>query len=186
MMKTWGWVGQYMVSILLALLLGAILGNLSLFQETALGDTKLSASRVVQFMGYGGALLLLWLLGQRAAMQLPEDGRGLSFLRHVITPLTTLIVVSAGYKVLLLLAGPFLDKTGKMIYNWVFVIGIVSAALWLTLAWFLKSAPLMESLKVLGQGGQSADPQSSFPCSMCRRPVANGMRFCGHCGTSVG
>src|SRR6266852_1001050 len=131
MMRTWGWVGQYVVAILLALLLGAILGNLSLFQETALGDTKLNASRVVQFMGYGGALVLLWLLGQRAAMQLPEDGRGLSFLRHVIAPLT-------------------------------------------------------ESLKALGRGGQSADPQSSFSCPTCRRPVADGMKFCGHCGTSVG
>jgi len=109
-MRTWDWIAQYMVAILLALLLGAILGNLSLFQETALGDTKLNAARVVQFMGYGGALLLLWLLGQRAAMQLPEDKKGLSFLRHVIAPLTTLIVISAGYKVLLLLAGPFLDK----------------------------------------------------------------------------
>lgn len=186
MVRTWGWVGQYGVAIILALLLGAILGNLSLFEQTAVGDTKLTASRLVQFMGYGGALLLLWLLGRRVTMQLPEDGRGLSFLRHVITPLTTLIVVSAGYKVLLLLGGPFFDKTGKMIYNWVFVIGIVSAALWLTLAWFLKSAPLMESLKTLGQAGQSADPQSSFPCPKCRGPVASGMKFCGYCGTPVG
>ena len=185
-MKTWGWVGQYGVAILLALALGAILGNLSLFKETAVGDTKLSASRVVQFMGYGGALLLLWLLGRRAAMQLPEDGKGVSFLRHVITPLTTLIVVSAGYNVLLLLGGPFLDKTGKVIYNWVFVIGIVSTSLWLTLAWFLKSAPLMESLKVLERAGQPADPQSSFPCRKCQRPVASGMKFCSHCGASVG
>ena len=186
MVRTWGWVGQYVIAILLALLLGAILGHLRLFEETVLGDTKLSASRVVQFMGYGGALLLLWLLGRRAAMQLPEDGRGLSFLRHIMTPLTTLIVVSSGYKVLLLLGSPFLDKTGKTIYNWVFVIGIVSAALWLTLTWFMKSAPLIETLEAPGRVGQSDDPQSSFPCQNCRRLIANGMKFCGYCGTSVG
>jgi len=183
--KTWGWVAQYGVAILLALLLGAILGSIPLFKETALGDTKLNASRLVQFLGYGGALLLLWLLGRRAAFQLPEDGKGLSFMRHILTPLATLTVVSAGYQVLLLLGGPFLDKTGKTIYNWIFVIGIIGAALWLILAWFLRSAPLMESLETLGREEQSADPQSSVPCPKCRRPVATGMKYCGYCGTLV-
>jgi len=172
--------------MLLALLLGAILGSLPLFKEAVLGNTKLTASHVVQFMGYGGALLVFWLLGRRAAMELPEDGNGLSFLRHVITPLTTLIVLSAGYQVLLLLAGPFLEKTGKTIYNWIFVIGIVAAALCLTLAWFRHSAPVMESLQALGRVGQSGKPQSSLPCPKCHSPVPRGMKFCGHCGTSMG
>ncbi len=183
--KTWSWVVQYGIAMLLALLLGTILGSIPLFKETTLGDTKLNASRMVQFLGYGSALLWLWLLGRRAAVQLAEYGKGLSFLCHVITPLATLIVISAGYKVLLLLGGPFLDKTGKMVYDWGFVIGMISAALWLTLAWFLKSAPMMESLEVLRRERKSADSQSLLPCPQCGRPIDRGMRFCGHCGTPV-
>src|SRR5206468_5739137 len=125
-----------------ALLLGTILGSIPLFKETSLGNTKLTASGIVQFMGYGSGLLLLWLLGQRAATELPKEGKGLSFLRQVIIPLVTFIVVSAGYKVLWLLVGPFLGPTGKTIYNWIFVVGIVGAASWLAVVWFHHS-PLL-------------------------------------------
>ena len=59
MAKMWGWLIQYGSGIVLALLLGAIMGSIPLFKETSLGDTKLTASRIVQFMWYGSALLLL-------------------------------------------------------------------------------------------------------------------------------
>jgi hypothetical protein len=185
-LKSWRWVAQYGVAILLALLLGAILGNLALFKHTALGGTKINASRLVQFLGFGGSLFLLWLLGRRAALQLPESGNALSFLHHVLTPLATLIVVSAGYQVFLLLGDPFLGRTGKTIYNWIFIIGIMSAALWLILVWFLRSAPLMESIETLGRAEKTVDPHSSISCPKCSRPIASGMRFCGQCGASVG
>jgi len=41
--------------------------------------------------------------------------------------------------------GAFLGKTGKGMYDWLFVIGIVSAAIWLILSWFLKAAPMLQS-----------------------------------------
>ncbi|MER3421917.1 MAG: hypothetical protein C4293_00470 [Nitrospiraceae bacterium] len=71
-MKTSGWLVNYGIAIFLVLLLGATLGNIALFKETVLGDTKLRAFHLGQFMGYGGALLLLWLLGRRATLQIPD------------------------------------------------------------------------------------------------------------------
>lgn len=185
MAKMWGWLVQYGSGIALALLLGAILGGIPLFKETALGDTKLTASRIVQFMGYGSALLLLWLLGRRVAMELPEEGKGLSFLRQVITPLVTLIVLSVGYKVLWLLGGPFLGPTGKTIYNWTFVVGIVGAALWLAVAWFRHSPLLFESLQELERVGKRVAPGHSLACPECGVPVAAGMEYCGKCGKRI-
>ncbi len=151
-MKTKGWIVQYGVAIILALLLGVILGHLPLFTGTTLGVAKLKASDVAQFLGYGGALLMFWLFGRHATLHFPEEWKRFSPFREMILPATTLIVVTAGYGVLLLVCGPFLGKTGKTIYNWLFVAGIVAAAVWLVATWFLKSAPLLGSLEIQKKG----------------------------------
>lgn len=180
-MRTWGWLLQYGISMLLALLLGAILGSVPLFKEAALGGTKLTASHLVQFLGYGSALLLLWLAGQRAVTQIPE-GKSYSVLRYLVLPLAALLVMAAGYKVVLLLLGPFLGKAGKTIYNWFFAIGIGGAALWLIVAWFQNSAAFIEGL---GQPGRSSG-SSSMRCPDCGAEVAPGMKFCSQCGQTLG
>jgi len=105
-MRAWGWAVQYGTALFLALVLGALLGSIPLFKETIPGTGRLTASDIVQFLGYGTALLMLWMGARRAATQIPEDGRGLSFLGRIVVPLTTLIVVSVGYKVLLVLVRP--------------------------------------------------------------------------------
>lgn len=184
-MRSWGWVGQYAIAILLALLLGAALGSMPLFKETVLVTKKLKASDVAEFMGYGGALLLFWLLARRAATQVPTDPNGVSFLRYVIPPLATLMVVSASYSVLLVVGGPFLTKTGKTIYNWVFIVGIITAAVWLILAWLRHAAPAMESLETLGEVGRNPQPSTTLSCPHCQAPVVGHTTFCGRCGVRV-
>jgi hypothetical protein len=144
-MKKWGWLVQYGVTIVLALGLGFLLYQVPVFHETMLGSAKLRASQCVRFLSYGGALFVLWRFGQRLATELPSLCPKMGFLRPVIMPLTTLMVVTAGHPVCGQVLDPFLGKTGKGVYNWLFVIGIVSAALWLVLSWFMKSAPLLQA-----------------------------------------
>ncbi len=102
-MIAWAWAGRYLIAMMLAWVLGALLGSIPLFREAGIGSTGLTASSLVRFLGYGSAVLLLWLLGRTAATQIPEERRELSFIRHVIEPLITLIAVIFGHKVLLLL-----------------------------------------------------------------------------------
>ncbi len=154
--RKWSWAGQYGIAILVAVLLGVSLSKLPLFKETILSGSKLTASQLVEFLGFGGALLLFWLLGRRTGLQLQRDGKELSFLRQVITPLTTLIVIPAWYKVLLPVATPFLDKTDRAVYNWVFVAGMVGAGAWLIFAAVLRSSALVEAFEVLGPKGFGA------------------------------
>ena len=165
MHRPWGWAVQYGIAILLALLLGAILGSIPLFQETTLAGTKLRASHFVEFVGYGSALLLFWLAAYQATSQIPDDRNGLSVLRHLATPLLTLLVVTIAYNLCLLLADPLLGRTGKAIYNWAFVIGMISAAVWLIMAWVNHSEPLFESLGrwwvSMGPNGQRMGSQAS-------------------------
>jgi hypothetical protein len=85
----------------------------------------------VQFLGYGGALAVLWLAARRAALLLPSDDARWNVLKSTLLPLTTLIVVSAGQAVLLLLAGPLMSKAWHQIYNWVSVSAIILSAAWL-------------------------------------------------------
>ncbi|WP_447978947.1 hypothetical protein [Candidatus Nitrospira bockiana] len=143
--RAWRWLIRYGTALLLAFCFATILGNVALFKSTPLADTRLRASHLVEFAGYGGALLFLWLMGCRMRNQIARDPDGISSLHHVVLPVITLVILAAGYEVVLLLAEPFLSRTGKLVYNWVFIAGITAAALWMTLAWFLKSGPSLES-----------------------------------------
>ena len=149
-MKSWNWVVQYSIAMILAVLLGTLLASFPLFRESALGHTRIRASNLVQFLGYGGALLLFWFAGRRASSQLQEDKKGLSTLHYVIMPLVSLVVLSGAYEVLLQVVGPFLGKTGKSIYNWLFIVGLASSALWLTVTWLRHSESLVATIRRMG------------------------------------
>jgi len=172
----WLWSLHYAVAILLALVLGAILGSLSLFMETFLPGTRLRASDLVQFLGYAGALVLFWLVGQRAVAELRKI-KNLLFLCPVIMPAMTLIVLLVGYKVVLLVAAPFLDRSGQSFYNWTMMAGIVSASFWLILAWLRQSAPLLEAME---KAGRTVIPEVS--CPRCNALALSFSRFCMECG----
>jgi hypothetical protein len=141
--------------------LGFLLSQVPLFHETSLGSAKLRASQCVQFLSYGGALFVLWRFGQRLAGELAALCPKIGFLRPVIMPLTTLIVMTASHPVCGQVLHPFLGKTGKGVYNWLFVIGIISAALWLVFSWFMKSAPLLQAWE--GKEDRPSNDSSAVP-----------------------
>ena len=71
MKERWIWLVRYAVVIVLALVLAAALGEMDLFKTTKFGKSGLNAARLVQFLGFGSALAVLWLAAQRAAALLP-------------------------------------------------------------------------------------------------------------------
>jgi len=181
MHRDWGWVSRYVLVIVVALVLGGIIGELPLFKQTTLGTPKLNASALAQFLGYGGALLLLWLLGRKASEQF-RDGPRTSFLSYIILPLVTLIVVAAAYSVLLTILRPFLDAGPRNIYNWIFVLGITASALWLGIASFQHSEPLADLFK---SDRPSAAPSAvTQSCRACGAEMATGANFCPVCGAA--
>jgi hypothetical protein len=94
-------------------------------------------------------------MGRKAVAQLERNGNGFVFLRPLVAPCNVLLVVSASYKILLTLVGPFLGKADRLAYNWIFVSLILAATLWLIRTWFFKSAPLLDSLDTTGHPKQS-------------------------------
>jgi len=160
-MKKYGWLVQYGVTIMLALGFGSLLSQVPLFQETSLGTAKLRASQCVQFLGYAGALVVLWQVGQCLARKLPSVAPNLKFLSPMMIPCTSLMILIASHPIGELILHPFFGKTGKGIYNWVFVIGTVSAALWVVMAWYAKAAPLLQTLEEPSQDSTPPSPLAS-------------------------
>jgi hypothetical protein len=136
------WMVKYGVAMILAALLAAIMGQIPLFRETLVG--KLRASDLVQFIGYTGALAMAWMGACRLAQQPPDEWKWIVPFQGIVQPLAALLVITAGYLVLLLPLAPFLGKTGKTVYNWLFIAAIIGSSTWLIYGWVKKCAPLVE------------------------------------------
>ena len=142
MSERWKWIVRYLVVIVLAVVLAAALGEMALFKTTRIGRSGLNAARIVQFLGYGGALLVFWLLARRAAALLPAHDRYLGPLKSVALPLATLLVVAAGQAIALLLLGPLMSRAWHAGYNWAAIVAILLSAAWLLVALFTGSSSL--------------------------------------------
>jgi hypothetical protein len=138
-MKARKWMMEYGVAMVLTFLFAVILGHIPLFRETAIG--KLHASDLVQSIGYGGALVIAWFGARQLAAEPPDDWKWLMPYRALILPVTTIAIVAISYGVLLYVCDPFLSKSGKGIYNWMFIICIVATSAWLIVTWVRKCAP---------------------------------------------
>jgi hypothetical protein len=144
MSDRWSWAIRYAVVIILAIVLAATLGEMALFKTTKIGKTGFNAARVVQFLGYGGALFVFWLLAQRAAAVMPSQHQPWNVVKSILLPVATLIVIACGQAVLLLLLGPLMNKAWHEAYNWVFITAIILSAAWLLAALFTGSSSLAQ------------------------------------------
>ena len=142
MSERWIWVIRYGVVIALAVVLAATLGEMALFKTTRFGKTGLNAGRLVQFLGYGGALLVFWLFAQRTARLLDARDARWSVLKSILVPLATLVVVVAAHGVMLLVFGPLMSRAWHQAFNWVFIAGIILSAAWLLAALLTGSSSL--------------------------------------------
>jgi hypothetical protein len=181
MMESWKWIGRYALVLLVAVLLGGAIGELTVFKQTTLGTAKLSAAALSRFLGYGGALVIFWVLGQRTGSQLRRSGGGAAHLGFLMLPLTTLIVLSIGYDIALAILRPFLSSSQKDVYNWVFVLGISAAAVWLVVALYRHSEGLIDVLKPARLRAQ----QSSKLCESCGAALPAEAKFCTACGKAA-
>ena len=146
MAKNWLWIGKYVFVIVVALILGAALGNLALFKSATLGTPRLSAAALVQFIAYGGALGLFWFLGLRLSRQLRDGGATAASLSTIALSLMTLIVVASAYVVLMQFTSPFLSHELKPFIDWTFIVGTLAAAGWLVWAVFTDAEALLEAI----------------------------------------
>ena len=176
--KDWSWIGRFVAVIIVSLILAAAIGGMDLFTKTFVIQGKLSAAHLVKFLGYSTALGALWMLGQRATIALKEHGGRWSFVQHLILPVVTLIVVASANSIALLVLKPMMDATMNNVYNWIFIVGILSCAAWVVMAVLGQSASLTNVFTTAAEriGGGKAKV-----CSACGTGNDASARFCKQC-----
>jgi len=146
MRESWFWIGKYLIVIVVALVLGSVLAGLEPFKSARIGTARVGAGALVQFISQTGALALLWALGFRHANQLRRVGGPSGHLAATVLALVTLIVVASAYAVLLRFITPMLAADLKPIVDWLFIVAILGAALWLLWVLFTDSEALIEAV----------------------------------------
>jgi hypothetical protein len=176
-------MGRYIAVIGIAVILAAALGSMTLFTGTTVINKKLTAAHVVKFLGYGAALTVLWLWGQRATIVLARQGGRWGVLEHLILPVVSLIVIASAHSVLLLVLRPIMDASLRNVYNWVFIAAIIGAAAWLVTALFNQSSSLTEAFT--SSASKWLAPQKGQRCSKCGAVATGKASFCAECGTKL-
>jgi serine/threonine-protein kinase len=159
MSKSWTWIGPYTFAILAVLLAGPLLSSLALVQSVSVPYLQLSGPHAIRLVADLLALVILWVLAFAASQQIPDNGRGSSFLRNLVLPLTTLVVVIFANKAFRVVGLPLIEQIGPSRFASGYAIGLVGSGLWLTAAWIFSQSALREAFapprQTRRQGGQA-------------------------------
>ena len=179
---TWSWVIRHGVTVGFLILLGSTADKIPVLTETMLVGTALNVSHLMEFLSYGTVLIVVGLVSRHIARLLDRDRSGLTIIRPLVAPMTTLLMVSALHKILLIMANPFFSKSDHLVYNWIFVLLILASTVWIILAWFFRSAPILESISMRSHSRPPSHDAGPSLCPHCKAMPQPGMKFCGHCG----
>ena len=138
MTTTSTWAIRYLSIALAALFAGPLLSKLSIIQAFHLTLFHLNGPEVIRLIIEGSGFLALCILAIRAHQELPDNGRGYSFIRKLILPATTLIVLITIDRMLRLAGLSIIEHFGTRNYTLTYTTALLSAGLWITIAWFLN------------------------------------------------
>ncbi len=145
MSKSWTWIAPYTFVIMAVLLAGPLLSSLALVQSVSFPYLQLSGPNAIRLVANLLALTIVWVLAFAASQQIPDNGRGSSFLRNLVLPLATLVVILFGNKAFRAMGLPLIEQIGPSLFAWSYAIGLIGSALWLTAAWVLNRSALREA-----------------------------------------
>ena len=159
MSKSWTWIAPYLFAILAVLLAGPLLSSLALVQSISVPSVPLSGPHAIRLVANLLALSILWVLAFTASQHIPDNGRGSRFIRNLILPLTTLIVVLFAHKAFRTVGLPLINQIGPSRFAIGYAIGLVGSGLWLTATWILNRDSLREAfaspIQTRRQGAQA-------------------------------
>jgi eukaryotic-like serine/threonine-protein kinase len=145
MSKSWTWIVPYIFTILAVLLAGPLLSSMAFVQSVSVPYVQLSGPQAIRLAVNLLALLILWIFALVASQQIPDNGRGSGFLRHLVLPLATLVVILFANKAFRAMGLPLIEQIGPSRFAMGYAIGLVGSGLWLTGAWVLNRRALREA-----------------------------------------
>ena len=137
MVNASSWTVQYVLGALVALFAGPVLSKLPAAQSFPLTLFGLTGSQTIRLIVVGTGLVALCILSLRAFRQMPDNGRGFSFLRQLLPPVTALFIVIVMDKTIQVVGLSLLDAVGSIRYTLTYAASLTLIGLWLTAAWLL-------------------------------------------------
>ena len=125
---------------------GPLLSTLAVTQSISIPYVPLNGPHAIRLIANLLALAILWILAFAASQQVPDNGRGSSFFRSLVLPLTTLIVILFAHKAFTTVGLPLIEQLGTTRFATGYAIGLVGTGLWLTAAWILNQHSLREAV----------------------------------------
>ncbi len=135
MSKRVPWAISHAAGILIALLAGPLLGSMTWVESFYIPLTPVTGPNALRLMTTAVALAIMLSLAVTAHQRLPDNGRGCSFLRAILFPLTTLLAVMLGGKALRTAGLPLVQQIGPSNMLWAYALALVGVGVWLTAAW---------------------------------------------------
>jgi hypothetical protein len=178
----WMWTARNGVAVLAALVLAGILSQARVFQEAALGSNGLNAAAAVRFLGYGTALVLIWVTAWRAAAQIPPRDSVSRLLHEGLPPFATLLILPGVYG----LIRPFLSERAVTGVSWMFVLLLLATAVWLGRALYDNAEALVIRAAAIRRRVSESTERRGQVCQNCQAANAATARFCTSCGASLG
>jgi serine/threonine-protein kinase len=145
MSKSVHWIIPHASGILAALLLGPLLSGMAWAEFFTIPLTAVTGGNAIRLVSQGIALGLVMALAVSALQQLPDNGRGSSFLRGIVLPSAALVVVIFGGRALYTAGLPLIHQMGPTLFVEGYTLALVGGGLWLTIAWLRHLEPLRNS-----------------------------------------
>ena len=128
------------------LLAGPLLSNLAVTQSISIPYVPLNGPHAIRLIASLLALAILWTLAFAASQEVPDNGRGSSFFRSLVLPLTTLVVMLFAHKAFTTVGLPLIEQLGPTRFAMGYAISLVGTGLWVTAAWILHQHSLHEAV----------------------------------------
>ncbi|HEX5646609.1 MAG TPA: serine/threonine-protein kinase [Nitrospira sp.] len=138
MTTTSHWTLHYTILVLVVLFAGPILGKLQPVASFPVTIFGLNASQTVRLVVEAIGLVILCLFSIRASLQMPDTGRGFSFIRRLILPVTGLFALIAMDKTFQAVGLSLIDRIGSQHYAIAYTTALILTALWTTVSWLLN------------------------------------------------
>ena len=138
MVNTSRWALRYLLVTCAALFAGPVFSKLPAAHSFPLPLFGLTSSQTVHLIAEAIVLVILCIVSVRTFDTMPDDGRGHSFLKRMILPITALFIVIAVDKTLQVLGIPLIDGFGTERYAIACTIVLTLTGLWITTSWLLN------------------------------------------------
>ena len=132
----WGLQFAFIVSI--ALFGGPFLSTVAPAEAFPLTLFGLTAAQTIRLIIEETGLILLCLLSIRAFRHMPDNGKGFSFVRQLVLPMTALFILIAIDNTLRIAGLSLIEDVGHRRYTLAHTATLLMAGVWISAAWLLN------------------------------------------------